>query len=160
MLDSLNRPEIFVGFKKENRMSRIKFNKSQVQQLLNNMSNNDKLTIVGDHGVYLMCFNETAEKRTIVYAEGCNPKLDEDFYDNKVRLYGGDDGVDDFGTKAELKPIVDACSKFFIVNLTPTTISCQNDAPPRPKKVKINVNHLPEGLIDKLPADLRAKLGR
>lgn len=54
------------------------------------------LSLVGDHGVYLMTnakLEGTPSSRgTVVYAEGCNPDLDEDFYENKELLFGGDDG--------------------------------------------------------------------
>ncbi|MND15822.1 hypothetical protein D3C80_60560 [compost metagenome] len=54
------------------------------------------LMLVGDHGLYLIT-NAKAEgtpasRGTVVYAAGCNPKLDDDFYENKCDLFGGDDG--------------------------------------------------------------------
>lgn len=60
------------------------------------------LHLVGDHGVYLM--SGTVEKMPpqegagepvhVLYAKGCNPHEDEDFYECKCALFGGDDGVE------------------------------------------------------------------
>ena len=52
--------------------------------------------LVGDRGVYLMPNSEwtlpPGERRDVAYAQGCNPETDEDFYENKQNLFGGDDG--------------------------------------------------------------------
>lgn len=54
--------------------------------------------MVGDQGVYLMSNviyldGDTPDSTSeIVYAKGCNPDTDEDWYENKGRLFGGDDG--------------------------------------------------------------------
>ena len=70
------------------------------------------LWLVGDHGVYLMSNSEVKyehplkgkEGHFVAYAYGCNPDENEAFYDVKVSLYGGDDGVDFF----DIKDIEDA----------------------------------------------------
>jgi hypothetical protein len=55
-----------------------------------------KLQIVGDRGVYLLTNIKQEESPLksglICYAEGCDPERDGDYYDNKVILFGGDDG--------------------------------------------------------------------
>jgi hypothetical protein len=54
------------------------------------------LQLVGDQGVYLI--NNALNKLTpsesglIVYAQGINPDIDEDWYDAKRHTFGGDDG--------------------------------------------------------------------
>lgn len=53
------------------------------------------LILVGDHGVYLIT-NAKADgspsyRGTVAYAKGCNPGLDDDFYENKCNLFGGGD---------------------------------------------------------------------
>lgn len=57
----------------------------------------DSFSLVGDHGVYLMPNKNTdgtaSENGNVVYAQHCNPEIDENFYENKVQLFGGDDGV-------------------------------------------------------------------
>ena len=54
------------------------------------------LQLVGDHGVYLITnakLEGTPSSRgTVVYAKGCNPAVDEDFYEEKERVFGGSDG--------------------------------------------------------------------
>lgn len=56
------------------------------------------LTLVGDQGVYLMTNaslpGTPSSRGTVVYAQGCNPELDDDFYENKRDLFGCDDGAD------------------------------------------------------------------
>ncbi|WP_300500060.1 DUF3085 domain-containing protein [Marinobacter sp.] len=55
--------------------------------------------LVGDQGVYLITNakleddSTPASRGTVAYAKGCNPEVDEDFYENKVALFGGDDGA-------------------------------------------------------------------
>lgn len=57
-----------------------------------------QLQLVGDQGVYLMTnvkypAGETpANENMVVYASGCNPDKDDDFYENKCHKFGGDDG--------------------------------------------------------------------
>lgn len=57
-----------------------------------------QLQLVGDQGVYLMTNvkypkGETpSSQKMVVYASGCNPEEDEDFYENKCQKFGGDDG--------------------------------------------------------------------
>ena len=54
------------------------------------------LILVGDHGVYLITNakmdGSPSSRGTVAYANGCNPELDDDFYENKRNLFGGDDG--------------------------------------------------------------------
>jgi hypothetical protein len=58
------------------------------------------LWMVTDQGVYLMSPGKPAipgangSMNLVVYAQGCNPHIDEDYYDNKRMIMGGDDGVD------------------------------------------------------------------
>ncbi|WP_166256081.1 DUF3085 domain-containing protein [Marinobacter salicampi] len=55
--------------------------------------------LVGDRGVYLITNakfegdSTPASRGTVAYANGCNPEVDEDYYENKVALFGGDDGT-------------------------------------------------------------------
>lgn len=99
----------------------LKFNKSEVMKLLGKLTKHDKIQLVGDHGVYIMSFSEKFSEgspRTIVYAEGCNPNKDADFYDNKEAIYGGDDGGDDIGTATELARIVAQANTHLVIKLT------------------------------------------
>lgn len=64
------------------------------------------LMLVGDQGVYLMGsqprppLEPGAKGYHVVYAEGCDPRTDEDFYQNKRDLFGGDDGAEYLELKA------------------------------------------------------------
>lgn len=81
----------------------IKFDAKQVRKLLKSLAMQDKIILVGDHGVYLMCQSQPMESRTIVYAEGCHPVSDPEFDENKRALFGGDDGVIEIGTKLDVE---------------------------------------------------------
>ena len=52
-----------------------------------------RLMLVGDQGVYLMSNmvgkGSPANNGHISFAKGCDPKKDEDFYENKRFLFGG-----------------------------------------------------------------------
>ena len=60
-----------------------------------------KLTIVGDHGVYITANvdrpiatdeNGKPVPAIVAYGLGCNPNVDEDFYFKKEQVFGADDG--------------------------------------------------------------------
>ncbi|NTF72743.1 DUF3085 domain-containing protein [Rhizobium rhizogenes] len=54
------------------------------------------LWLVGDHGVYLMSNGKLPEgaKPLVIYAEECDPRIHDDWFEVKRRTFGGDDGVD------------------------------------------------------------------
>jgi len=64
-----------------------------------------KLMIVGDHGVYIMANVDNPHSvvdgkqlpNIVAYGTGFNPEVDEDFYDNKMNVFGGDDGAISIG---------------------------------------------------------------
>lgn len=89
-----------------------------------------KLILVGDSGVYLINNRERSETPVssgmIVYAAGCNPDKDEDCYENKVELFGGDDGsvsipLDWFDMTVKKKMPIKVTDKF-VIRLTSTQI--------------------------------------
>ena len=108
-------------------MGVIKFDKKEVLALVNSLPADAEITLVGDQGIYLMSFAQTVMPRTIVYAEGCNPDKDEDFYENKRAVYGGDDGGDDIGSAGDLLKIASEAYSTIIVRVTPTEISIGYD---------------------------------
>jgi len=74
------------------------------------------LMLVGDQGLYLMSTGlphlpRDPELNTVssqvVYARGCDPERNDGYYEEKRRIFGGDDGVeylplsDDFTDKLE-----------------------------------------------------------
>lgn len=59
------------------------------------------ILFVHDHGIYIMSNGIPGDKvdeksAYCVYAKGCDPKTDEDFYDEAQYLVGGDDFVEIF----------------------------------------------------------------
>lgn len=105
----------------------LKFCKQEMLKLLSGLKPTDTLTLVGDDGVYVMCFAQAPDKRTIVYAKGCDPKKDEDYYENKCALYGGDDGGDDFADVQAMQRIANQATSHVLIKLTPTQIACSHD---------------------------------
>jgi hypothetical protein len=101
-------------------MNMLKFKAQEVRDLCSKLTPKDELTLVGDSGVYIMSFASPVEGRTIVYAEGCNPK-DEGWYDVKDDEYGGDDGGDEIGSVAQMLQILGTKSWLF-VKLTSNSI--------------------------------------
>jgi hypothetical protein len=101
------------------------FKKSDVETLIKKLSPNDKVTLAGDHGVYLMSFAEKTlkenEKRTVAYAVGCNPDMDEDWYDTKGIKYGGDDGADDLCAAWEISHLLRSRKELLVV-ITENTV--------------------------------------
>ena len=58
------------------------------------------LWLVGDQGVYLMSnghphLTGADGKSLVAYGKDCNPHEDEDWWETKSDLYGGDDGADE-----------------------------------------------------------------
>ena len=54
------------------------------------------LWLVGDNGVYLLSNGKLPDdaKPLVVYAEECDPRTNDDWFEVKRRTFGGDDGVD------------------------------------------------------------------
>lgn len=65
------------------------------------------LWLVGDHGVYLMSNGKLLDgaKPLVVYAEECDPRANDDWFEVKRRTFGGDDGVDFIDAK-QLEPMM------------------------------------------------------
>lgn len=59
------------------------------------------LWLVGDQGVYLLSNGKLPDgtKPLVVYAEDCDPRTNDDWFDVKRRTFGGDDGVDFIGAE-------------------------------------------------------------
>lgn len=67
------------------------------------------LWLVGDEGVYVMSNGKLTEgqRPLVIYAEGCDPKTNPDYWHYKRRYFGGDDGVE-FIDAVELEKLVAA----------------------------------------------------
>ena len=76
--------------KERNEMRVITFKPDQ----LKNLDMTKEVTLVGDHGVYLMNLGDPS---SVCYAYGINPSVDDDWWGKKSSTYGGDDGTDHLG---------------------------------------------------------------
>lgn len=93
------------------------------------------LFLVGDEGVYLMSNGkpglpkdeEAAAKQAdgeeffsckVAYAKGFDPEKDDDYYENKRRIFGGDDGAETLMV-TDFEPL----EGFVGLNITPNSIS-------------------------------------
>lgn len=120
-------------------MTRLTFDRAAVKKLIDHSTENPTvkasytkdyrigLWLVGDEGIYLMSNSVKTLKgkdttNFVVYAYECNPKTTADWYDAKVSLFGGDDGVDTLPLK--MFSDIDWSKKSpLVINLTNTRIS-------------------------------------
>jgi len=74
-------------------VSKLTFNNKELRKVLNaSVVRNKNVHLVKDDGIYMMVFGPTAEKNTIAYAIGFNPKTDgDDVWDRARDVAGGDD---------------------------------------------------------------------
>jgi hypothetical protein len=113
----------------------LQFSKLELRKLLAKLNPNDELMLVYDHGIYIMSFGDKVENRTIVYARGCNPHTDKNFYDNKCDLAGGDDGADSLGTARNFLKFVLGEGDLKVL-LSETQIKIVTQVPYQPPKGK------------------------
>lgn len=121
-------------------MAILEFNITEVEAVIK--ASKKEIWLAGDQGVYL-CSDTDGKNRKIAYAFGCNPKKDEDWWENKRYLFGGDDGGDELSKAGFAKELV-WCKKYrkgydiFCINLTKTQI--KRAEPRKSKKTKVVEN--------------------
>lgn len=101
---------------------KAQFDPKEVKVLLEQLPANAEVVLVGDQGVYLMSFAQKPGARTIVYAKGMNPNVDDfdTWWANKNRIFGGDDGSDKCGVAGELiEWFKQGSVESFFVDITP-----------------------------------------
>lgn len=96
----------------------LKFKKADLIPLLAAIPANSELLLVHDQGVYIM--PQPVGKRTIVYAEGCNPETDGTWWETSRRLVGGDDFGEPFATAGEIRKHVEAAKHGLTITVTET----------------------------------------
>lgn len=78
-------------------MSKLLFKSEEIKGIMEHVVNteNSKLMIVKDQGVYIMSPSyRLGENSVIAYAQGFNPSINEDWFDVAHAQLGGDDSVD------------------------------------------------------------------
>lgn len=96
----------------------LTFNKAELQDLIDGLHINYPLQLVHDQGVYIMCKDQLREFRVIVYAHGCHPEKDPDWWHTSARLVGGDDFGETLCTVGELVKLLKAARQHITVTLT------------------------------------------
>jgi len=86
------------------------------------------ITIVHDQGVYLMSNGRPrdvveGERSFVAYAKGCDPKKDEDWWDNARDLVGGDDFGEHVPWAREIKQMLDGGATHIVVNFSRNRMS-------------------------------------
>ena len=76
----------------------LTFKKEELQKLTAAVPADSELLLVHDQGIYIMSASQPVGKRTIIYAEGCNPEKDDHWWETARRLVGGDDFGEPFAT--------------------------------------------------------------
>lgn len=91
--------------------------------------------LVHDQGVYLMSNGEPGDlldpadegkafaPHYVAYAKGCNPKLDEEWWDNGRDLVGGDDFAETLEWAKEIKALLDNGCDQLIITLSANRIT-------------------------------------
>lgn len=79
----------------------LTFKQEQLLKLVTAIPADSDLLLVHDHGVYIMSTAQPVGQRTIVYAEGCHPENDPDWWETSRNLVGGDDFGEPIGTAAD-----------------------------------------------------------
>jgi len=73
-------------------------------------ANKSRILLVKDHGVYMMSAvgqkDESGSHVHLAYADGCNPNVDEEFYDNACDIMGGDDSCQELEYDDEMFDII------------------------------------------------------
>ena len=80
----------------------LKFRKETLLKLVSAVPAESALLLVHDQGVYIMSMSQPVGQRTIVYAEGCDPATNDDWWETSRRLVGGDDFGEPFATAGQL----------------------------------------------------------
>lgn len=102
-------------------MGKLLFAKNDLIKSLEKAKKDSSVWLVGDQGVYLMFDKE------VVYAKGCNPETDEDWWEKKGKEFGGDDGGDEIGNVGQLLIATKKAKNNIIINLTKTQIKVSLD---------------------------------
>jgi len=96
----------------------LAFNKSELEDLIDGLHINYSVQLVHDQGVYIMCMDQPREHRVIVYAHGCHPDKDPDWWHTSARLVGGDDFGETLCTVGELVKLLQVATQHITVTLT------------------------------------------
>lgn len=105
----------------------LTFAKSELLRLIDGLPANRPVQLVHDQGVYIMCIDQPREHRVIVYAKGCNPEKDADWWHTSARLVGGDDFGEDLCTVAELSKLLHASKHAIRITLTENQFHLETD---------------------------------
>jgi hypothetical protein len=112
-------------------MGLCKFKTSEIKRCIQHALNSTKWSMgwcedapspaiffVHDHGVYIMSNGEPKDKdgeeTNVAYAKGCDPKKDEDYYEEARHLVGGDDFAETIPVTADTLNRCDLYEEFHI----------------------------------------------
>lgn len=100
----------------------LTFKKDQLLKLLTAVPADSELLLVHDQGVYIMSATQPVGQRTIIYAEGCNPEKDDDWWESSRRLVGGDDFGEPFATAGAVLTFLAAAEHGLRITVTETQL--------------------------------------
>lgn len=103
----------------------LTFKKNELIPLVTAVPAASQLLLVHDQGVYIMSAQQPVGKRTIVYAEGCNPENDADWWETSRRLVGGDDFGEEFATAGAVVTMLKAARNGLRITVTETEIKTE-----------------------------------
>lgn len=98
---------------------------AKAQALITELPKAPAVLLVHDEGVYLMSNGMPRDIRVpgkpgafVAYAKHCNPKTDDDYYDNARGLVGGDDFGEHFEWAEAMKKMLDDGASAIVINFT------------------------------------------
>lgn len=105
----------------------LRFKKTDPQALVEAVPPDSELQLVHDQGVYIMSFMQPVGQRTIIYAEGCHPEKDTDWWETSRRLVGDDDFGEPFATAAQVKTLLAAARSYLTIRVTESQIITETE---------------------------------
>lgn len=98
----------------------LNFKKSDLIPLVTSVPAASQLLLVHDQGIYIMSMSQPVGARTIVYAEGCNPDTDADWWNTSRHLVGGDDFGEPFATAGDVLCALTSTTEGLTITVTDT----------------------------------------
>lgn len=100
----------------------LTFRKDELLTLVTAVPQDSELLLVHDQGVYIMSMSQPVGKRTIIYAQGCNPEKDTGWWEAARKLVGGDDFGEPFATASEILTLLKSSKYGITIKVTQNNI--------------------------------------
>jgi hypothetical protein len=123
-------------------MNKLVFNATEVKRVVEHaIETKGNVMLVHDQGVYLISNGKPLDKideqkNYVVYAHGCNPETDADWYDTAHALVGGDDFAEELPFKDDMKEQIDLGVAELVIQINETDVQLMKQVLPMRKCIK------------------------